>query len=169
MDPSSGGGQVAPIFVVLLVTSTPPPSIAGLAAAFIFALLSVGAPPWTSAPSTVGGLDSRFICVLAPAGLGNTSATVAELAANLINVAAASVVRDIVAALAAGIFLHAASSIRGSAASSILAGIVTESTSRAVLFSPPHCDWLVLFLVLLSPREICGRDAAVFEVLAEAY
>jgi hypothetical protein len=35
-------------------------------------------------------------------------------------------------------------------------------------FSPPW-DWLLLLLVLFSPRDIGDREAAVFEVLAEAY
>jgi hypothetical protein len=198
MAPSSGGGQVAPIFFGLLVTlasgfmyvlapaglGITSVTVAELAAGLICvpaaSVLSDGVALWNSAPSTGGGPASDPICVLASADLGNTYMTVTELAADLICVPAASVVRNIVAALAAGIFLHvfspdavtkstAASSISGSAAPSMLAGIVTEFTSHAVLFFPPPCDWLFLLLVLLSRREIGGRDAAVLEVLAEAY
>jgi hypothetical protein len=202
MAPSSGGGPVGPMFFGLLVTSTPTPYISRLATVFILVLLSDGVYPWTSAPSTVGGPASGFICALVPAGRGNTYMTVAELAADLIFVPASSMVSagvapwtsapsivggpasghicvlvpngvgntsTTVAEMAADLMCVPAASVSVSAAPSMLAGINTESTSRAVIFPPPPYDWLVFLLVLLSPREIGGRDAAVFEVLAEAY
>jgi hypothetical protein len=106
--------------------------------------------------------------------------TVAKLAAYLIFVLAASVVSSGVAPLTSATSMTVseldadficvpATSVSVSAAPSILAGIVTEFTSRTIL-SPPHTwDWLMLILVLLPPRDIDGREAEFFEVLAEAY
>jgi hypothetical protein len=77
MAPSSVVGSVGPTFFGLLVTSTPTQHIAGLATMNILVLLSDGVP------SIAVGPGSRPICVLVPAGVGNTSLTVAKLTADL--------------------------------------------------------------------------------------
>jgi hypothetical protein len=92
-------------------------------------------------------------------GVQGTSMAIAELAADLICVPVASVVSDGVAPCTSAL------SIVGGPAYGpifVLAPAGVGNTSMT-------CDWLVLLLVLLSPRYIGGRDAAVFEVLAEAY
>jgi hypothetical protein len=174
MAPSSVVGPVGPTFFGRLVTSTPTPYISGLANVFILVLLPGGAP------LTVVGTASGPICVLVTAGVGKTSLTVDKMAATLFFVLAASVVSEGVASWTSATSMTAAeldadficvptTSVSVSAIPSMLAGIVTESTSRTILFLPPPWDWLMLLLVLLSPRDIGGMDAAVFKVLAQAY
>jgi hypothetical protein len=131
-------------------------------------------------PSIVVVPGSGPICVLVPAGFGNTSLTVAKLAADLFFVLSASVVSEGVASwtsptsmtvseLYVDIICVPATSLSVSAVPSMLSGIVTEFTSRTILFSLPPWDWMMLLLVLLSPRCIGGREAEVFKVLADAY
>jgi hypothetical protein len=133
MAPSSVVGPVGPTFFGLLVISTPTPYIAGLATVIIFVLLSDGAP------STVVASDSGSVCVLVPAGVGNTSLNLAKLAADLMFVLSASVVSESVAPLTSATSMTVAeldadficvpaTYVSVSAAPSMLPGIVTEFT-----------------------------------------